>query len=111
MTAIATTTTAVPAWIAPGAPVAILVGLQGFDLPMSINEGVIAATTPWVITLTDGTKFDMDTKADLAAEEPFLITLADPAAEETIALADRVLKAQAREYFKLQAAAPQQAQE
>ena len=97
----ATATPTIPAWATPGATVTVFHGIEGTTMPMAIDEkATIAAVTPFVITLTDGTKFSTDTLLGIGEDEPFRTRIADPASDATILVTERFNKKAAMESFK-----------
>lgn len=95
----APTTPTIPAWVTPGAPVVIFFATVGITAPMAIEQGVIDNVTPFVITLTNGAKFDMATQTEIGEDFPCQTRIADPASDTTRLLMDRFNKKVAMDEF------------
>lgn len=96
----ATAAPTIPAWATPGETVVVFHGTEGGTMPMGIDEkATIAAVTPFVITLTDRTKFSTDTLMEIGEDAPFRTRIADPGSDKTRLLIERFNKKAAMEEF------------
>lgn len=90
-----------PAWIKPGNHAIVFHGIVGLNMPMGIDQSFIESVTPFVVTLTDGRKFNVGDQTEIGEDHPFQTRIMDSRDPRTIEVMDRFTKSRAMEEFEV----------